>query len=152
MDEASARAIAHWQYEPPYDLYNMDSGNVDEAVAALLDPRNHYFSVAGEGGELVAFCCFGPDAQVPGGDYGASALDIGLGLRPDLTGHGQGLHYVKAVLDFASATFAAAAFRVTVAGFNHRAQRVWKKAGFRRVQTFPRRLDGRAFVILMREM
>jgi ribosomal-protein-alanine N-acetyltransferase len=150
MDEASARAIVRWQYEPPYDLYNMDPGNVKEAVEALLDPRNHYFSMADEQGKMVAYCCFGPDAQVQGGDYGGSALDIGLGVRPDLTGKGQGLYYVEAVLDFARATFSATALRATVAAFNRRARRVWEKAGFRQVQTFQRSLDGREFVILTR--
>jgi ribosomal-protein-alanine N-acetyltransferase len=151
MDEASARAITRWHYDPPYDLYDLGSGDVEEMVQAFLDPRNHYFCIAAGGGELVAYCCFGPDAQVPGGDYRASALDIGMGMRPDLTGRGQGFHYVQALLNFARRTFAALAFRVTVAEFNLRALRVWEKAGFHTVQTFHRSLDGKAFRILARE-
>jgi ribosomal-protein-alanine N-acetyltransferase len=151
MEQASAHTITRWRYDPPYDLYNLDSGNVDETVQALLDPHNHYFQIAGGQGKLVAYCCFGPDAQVSGGDYGASALDIGLGIRPDLVGGGQGIHYVQAVLDFARPTFAPLVLRVTVAEFNRRALRVWEKAGFRAVQTFHRSLDGKAFVILTLE-
>jgi ribosomal-protein-alanine N-acetyltransferase len=151
MDEASARAIACWHYEPPYDMYNLGSGDVEEMVRAFLNPQNHYYRIAAGGGELVAYCCFGPDAQVPGGDYRASALDIGMGVRPDLTGRGQGFHYVQAVLNFARRTFAPLALRVTVAGFNLRALRLWEKAGFHTVQTFHRSLDGKAFHILARE-
>jgi len=50
-----------------------------------------------------------------------------------------------------SRTFPPTAFRVTVAEFNKRAQRVWEKAGFRPVQTFQRSGDGIPFVILARE-
>ena len=99
----------------------------------------------------MANCCFGPDAQVPGGDYEAAALDIGLGLRPDLTGQGRGLHYASAVCDFARNTLAPAEFRVTVARFNRRARRVWENAGFVRVQTFERQPDGLPFVVLTRD-
>jgi ribosomal-protein-alanine N-acetyltransferase len=151
LDEASARTIVRWRYEPPYDLYNVAPDEVEGVVQAMLDPQNAYYCLTDQEQQIVAFCCFGPDAQVPGGDYGACALDIGMGLRPDLTGHGQGLRYVQAALDLARSKFAPAAFRVTVAGFNQRALRVWEKAGFRRVQTFQRRPDGRPFVILTYE-
>jgi ribosomal-protein-alanine N-acetyltransferase len=151
LDEANARAIVRWRYEPPYDMYNQGPGDAQETVQAFLDPRYHYFCISGDQGELVAFCCFGPDAQVPGGDYDGRALDIGLGVRPDLTGRGQGLAYVQAVLDFARATFAPSALRVTVAEFNRRALWVWERAGFYRVQTFSS-IEGKPFVILARPL
>jgi ribosomal-protein-alanine N-acetyltransferase len=151
MDEASARTVPEWRYDEPYDIYNIAPDNIEEEVQLLLDPQNAYHTISNEDGDLVACCCFGPDGQVPGGDYSAAALDIGLGVRPDLTGQGHGLEYVNAVLDFARRTFPPTAFRVTVAEFNKRAQRVWEKAGFRPVQTFQRAGDGRPFVILARE-
>jgi ribosomal-protein-alanine N-acetyltransferase len=151
MDEASARAIPEWRYDAPYDLYNVAPDDVEKEMQLLLDPRNAYYTVTDEHGDLGAYCCFGPDGQVPGGDYSAAALDIGLGVRPDLTGQGHGLAYVNAVLDFARRTFPPTAFRVTVAEFNKRALRVWKKAGFRPGQTFGRSGDGLPFVILTRE-
>ncbi len=149
MDEAGARSILSWRYEEPYALYNACPDEIEASMRTFLDPRNAYYAVADEGGSLVAYCCFGPDAQVPGGDYSTNALDIGMGVRPDLTGQGHGLTYVNAILDFARRTFAPAAFRVTVAEFNKRALRVWEKAGFRSVQTFQRERDGRPFVVLV---
>jgi len=113
-----------------------------------MDPQYAYHVLADEQGALAAFCCFGPDAQVPGGDYRLPALDIGLGVRPDLTGQGQGSGFVSAVLEFAQRVFGPASLRVTVAEFNERALRVWKKAGLKPVQTFPRRGDGKVFVVL----
>jgi len=151
MDEASARSILNWRYQEPYALYNAAPDEIDVGMQAFLDPNNAYYTITDEHGDLVAYCCFGPEAQVPGCDYGPDALDIGMGLRPDLTGQGQGITYVNAVLDFARRTYAPTAFRVTVVEFNARALRVWEKAGFRPVQTFQRERDGRAFVVLVRE-
>jgi len=152
MDEINARAILYWRYEAPYDLYNSDSDNVEKDVQVFLDPRNAYYTISDKQGDLVAYCCFGPDAQVRGGEYNAAALDVGLGMRPDLTGQGRGLTCVNAVLDFARRTFTPTAFRITVAEFNERALRVWEKAGFQPGQTFQRSRDGMTFVVLVREV
>lgn len=166
MDEAAARAIHGWRYEPPYDVYSLADEPLLGLLRAFLDPRNAYYAILDEEGGLVAYCCFGPDAQVPGGDYGPPAVDVGLGLRPDLTGQGQGLEYVRAVLDFAQRAPAGSAagalrtavpggaadlpaFRVTVAAFNRRAQRVWKRAGFGILQRFERAGDRLPFVVLV---
>ena len=65
-----------------------DADELARDVAALLRPDYHYHAAHDETGRLVGFCCFGEDAQVPGGDYSLPALDIGLGLHPDLTGRG----------------------------------------------------------------
>jgi len=151
MDETRARSILGWHYDPPYDIYDPGAGDVEETVQTLLDPEYAYYALLTAGGELVAYCCFGADARVPGGDYGADALDVGLGVRPDLTGRGQGSAYVQAALDWARRTFSPSAFRVTIAEFNGRALRVWEKAGFCRVQRFDRQQDGRSFVVLVRE-
>ena len=148
MDETAARAILTWRYEPPYDVYSLDAGDPDEEMRCFLDPAHAYHAIFDRGGFLAAYCCFGPDAQVPGGDYGPPALDIGLGLHPDLTGQGLGYAFVQAVLRFAQIKFAPAAFRVTVAEFNERALRVWKAARFRPVQRFERTPDSMPFLVL----
>jgi [ribosomal protein S18]-alanine N-acetyltransferase len=153
MDEANARRFVRWQYQPPYDLYNMAETPeaVEAAVSYFLDPAIHCTAITDEAGDLLAFCTFGRDGQVAGGDYSAEALDIGMGIRPDLTGQGLGGRFAQAVLDFARYTFHPPAFRVTIAGFNRRAQRVWQKAGFRPVETFEALHNGRSFTIFVRE-
>ena len=152
MDETSARTIQSWRYKPPYAIYNPGSDDVENDIQRFMDPGSPYYGMADEQGELVAYCCFGMEAQVPGGDYRSEALDIGLGVRPDLTGQGQGLAYVNGVLDFARATFAPCSYRVTIAEFNERARRVWEKAEFQFVARFQRERDGRSFVVLAREV
>jgi RimJ/RimL family protein N-acetyltransferase len=143
--------MLNWRYEPPYDVYDFHADDVEALVKFFLDPQYAYHAILTAKGELVAFCCFGMDARVPGGDYCAEALDVGLGVRPDRTGQGWGGIYVQAVLDFARREYAPALFRVTIAEFNLRAQRVWERAGFRRMQRFCSTHDGRPFLALVRE-
>jgi ribosomal-protein-alanine N-acetyltransferase len=150
MDEAVAQEILTWRYETPYDIYNLNVEDADEVVSCFVDPVNAYHAIVDKEGGLVAYCCFGPEGQVPGGDYDNPALDVGMGVHPDLTGKGLGGAIVDAVLRFARQEQTPTTFRVTVAEFNERAQRVWKKAGFQPVQRFERTFDGMPFVILTR--
>jgi len=150
MDEAAARDIIAWRYEAPYDVYNLGLEDEEQVVSCFLDPANAYYAIFGRQRTLAAYCCFGAEGQVPGGDYSDSALDMGLGVRPDLTGQGLGGTFVGAILRFAQGELAPAAFRVTVAEFNERALRVWKRAGFQPAQRFKRTFDGMPFVVLTR--
>jgi [ribosomal protein S18]-alanine N-acetyltransferase len=152
LTEADARAIVGWRYDGPYAVYNVEPGAAEAAVATLLDLANAYFAAVEPGGALVGYCCFGPDARVPGGDYdGIDALDVGLGLRPDLTGGGRGFAFFCAALAFGRARFAPVRFRLTVAAFNLRAQLVYARAGFRVVARFRRAGDPAApeFLIMI---
>ncbi len=149
MDEASAREIATWHYDPPYEMYNCLPDEVEAHVKALLKPEYRYHTVWDSAGELIAFRCFGADARVPGGDYSADALDMGGGLRPDLTGRGLGISIIEAALEFARRNFAPRAFRVTVAAFNERALRVCEKVGYRPVDSFHHPRSGERFIILV---
>jgi [ribosomal protein S18]-alanine N-acetyltransferase len=151
MDEAAAREVASWQYPEPYALYSMGLDDLEAEVAYFTDPVNHYYAISAPDGMLIAYRCFGQDAQVPGGDYSGDALDTGGGLRPDLTGQGFGLSVLLAGLDFGRRRYAPRAFRVTVAAFNERALKVVGRAGFQPVQRFLREPDGREFVVLIRE-
>lgn len=103
----------------------------------MLDPATQYYAVHDERGDLVGYCCFGPDARVPGGDYSDdSILDVGFGLRPGLTGRGNGPVFVEAIVSFARTALGRRHLRVTVAAWNRRAIRVYEKAGFRTTLTF----------------
>jgi [ribosomal protein S18]-alanine N-acetyltransferase len=134
---SDARAISRWRYEEPYSIYDGDP----TSVGALLQPRFSYHSVYDERGDLTGYFCFGEDAQVAAGKrlgvYEVEpALDLGLGMRPDLTGMGLGEAFVHAGLRFAREVYSPPAFRLTVATFNRRAIRVYERAGFETIETF----------------
>ncbi len=151
MDAEAAEAVLSWRYVSPYDIYNLvlEGDERARAQAFFLDAFNGYHRIDGAKGELLAFCCFGADAQVPGGDYTSPALDVGLGLRPDLTGRGLGATFARAALAFGAERYRPVTWRVTIAAFNLRAQRVWHGLGFQRYSAFEANHGGR-FVILFR--
>jgi RimJ/RimL family protein N-acetyltransferase len=146
IDESAALEIANWRYEPPYDLYNIEGSAA--AIQYALDPQNNFYAMRDGAGHVIGFCSFGEDGQVPGGDYAEAAMDIGMGIRPDLTGQGFGHEFVAAVLDFAHREFKPGAFRVTIAAFNQRAQRVWEKNGFQETQSFTKTGSDRTFIMM----
>jgi RimJ/RimL family protein N-acetyltransferase len=160
MDAAAARTVLAWRYEPPYDVYNAavpGEPATRAALAALLDPTNDYRAAVAAGaaddGAVAGFCCLGPDARVAGGRHlyaRCPALDVGAGLRPDLTGRGVGAAFLGAVVALAERAAGGAPLRATVAAFNRRARRACEHAGFREVGRFRQEGSGREFVILLR--
>ena len=131
MSRGAAQAITSWQYEKPYDFYNRKA--TQKTIDWLLN--GSYYAVYDETGELVGYYCFGKGAQVPGGNpagaYAATdAIDIGLGMKPELTGTGMGLAFTQAGVEYAVKHFAPAAIRLSVTTFNKRAIKVYERAGF----------------------
>ena len=150
--DADVREFVAWTYDPPYDVYNTTM-DPDEAVDYFLGADVHCHALV-DGDEVVGYCTFGLDAQVPGGDYGGSGLDIGLGVKPSRTGSGNGRHYVAAVVAHATETFESRLLRVTIASGNQRALRVWSGAGFTEVSRFGTTRDvmgSREFAVLVRD-
>ena len=63
-------------------------------------------------------------------------LDIGLGMRPEFTGQGNGLNFIKAGLQFGIEKYDFSLYRLSVANFNKRAISLYKKVGFKPVTEF----------------
>jgi len=136
MTFAYAQAIAGWRYPPPYEVYNL--GHQD--VPLLMDMNRRYYAAVLQE-DLIGLCCFGLEARVPGGLYlpgEPEVLDVGLGLRPDMTGQGLGAPYTARVLLYGQTLHAPHAFRATIAAFNRRSQRVFESLGFRTTRFFVR--------------
>ena len=147
IERGDAEAIATWRYEGPYALYDGDP----EGIETLLSPDNRVHAVRDEGGELIGFCSFGEDGRVAGFAYADDALDIGAGMRPDLVGRGIGAGFLRAVLEFADARYSPLALRVTIAGFNRRAQRLCLALGFHESARFVREGSEDEFVVFRRQ-
>ena len=147
IDRAAAETIASWRYDGTYSLYDGDP----EGIETLLRPGYRVHAVRNERGELIGFCSFGDDGRVAGYDYADDALDVGLGMRPDLVGRGLGIGFTRAVLDFGRRQYAPGAVRVTIAAFNRRAQRLCLALGFRETARFLREGADDEFVVFRRE-
>ncbi|SFI49824.1 Ribosomal protein S18 acetylase RimI [Paenibacillus sp. UNC496MF] len=134
MNRAAAAEILGWRYEAPYDFYN----NAPSEAAEEEMLAGGYAAVRGDGGELAGFLCLGAAARVPNGTYayGGDWLDIGLGMKPELTGRGLGAPFFAAVLRFADELCGERPKRLTAAAFNRRAIRLYAKFGFRAAAEF----------------
>lgn len=153
-DEKSAREFVQWKYESPYDVYNCPPEDVEKAIQYNIDPVNNLYSMFNQNEELIGYCSYGRDAQVPGGDYSEEALDIGMMIKPELTGQGMGAAYAEEVIRNGVNKYEPKKLRVTIAAFNKRAMRTWEKNGFQQAQSFKRNNseDGMEFVIMTKEI
>lgn len=143
ITEQDAREFATWTYPEPYSIYNSSP----EAFEHFLDPANGYLSME-ERGQVVAYCCFGDEARVPGGSYSDDAVDIGIGTRPDLTGKGRGSELLQSAIAEADRRFPGRPLRATIAAFNERARHLADKFGFEEVERF--RAKRREWVVLVK--
>jgi len=122
MAQADAVEISGWRYPPPYDFYDATADAGD--LAELLDPElraGNYLAAVDRGGAVVGFAQLVADG---------GTVDLGLGLRPDLTGRGLGAGFLEAVLAEAHNRHAPERVTLSVAAFNRRAITVYERAGF----------------------
>jgi len=107
LTQPQAETIAYaWHYEGDYAFYNMEAD--EEDLAEFLDAAQRgqsVFAVASDG-ELVGFVSV---AQTD-----AETVDLGLGMKPDLTGNGSGRAFVTSILDFVNTTYSP--HRITLSG------------------------------------
>ena len=150
MSPESAREASTWRYPPPYSIYDSSP----ETYKIFIEPRNRYHALHDPDGALVGFCCFGAEARVRGGRYPdlePEVLDVGIGMRPERTGRGQGQGLLAAVLDYARESLRPHRFRATIAEFNQRSARTFARLGFVAVDRFERPTDSMAFLVYERE-
>jgi len=129
-----ALAVSRWRYSGEYAFYDM--GRWQMLTTRLLNPLFNAVGLAG----FYAVDEVGAVDAVNDGDALAGVfsyirrdtetVEIGLAMRPDLTGHGLGMAYVQAGMAFGRTRYHPKRFFLTVATFNRRAQLVYERAGF----------------------
>ncbi|MFD6508599.1 MULTISPECIES: GNAT family N-acetyltransferase [unclassified Bacillus (in: firmicutes)] len=147
LTEEEANEISTWTYDEPYTLYSF-SGDA-EVIEELLDGT--YYGCCDEKREFIGYFCFGENAQVPGRRdanlyEGEDVVDIGIGMKPELTGKGMGKEFFQAGIAFAAEEFNSKMLRLSVATFNERAIRLYENIGFQVGPVFWSR--GREFMLM----
>jgi [ribosomal protein S18]-alanine N-acetyltransferase len=135
LSQEQAEAIAEWRYPDPYSFYDWTADADD--LRELLDPARRgeaYWAAEDEDGALVGYFSFKPRE--------GGSLELGLGLRPDLTGRGLGGSFLATGLEFARTRFAAERIMLAVATFNERAIKVYERAGFARDRVYVHSTNG----------
>ncbi|AWB42861.1 GNAT family N-acetyltransferase [Paenibacillus sp. CAA11] len=125
MEEAHAEIICSWVYEPPYNIYGWLPWEQMKALEVEFgDPllrREQYVSVLDQDDNLCGFAQYFPMQGV---------TRLGIGMRPDLCGHGQGEAFVRAIADGARQRNPDHEIDLEVLTWNNRAIRAYQKAGF----------------------
>lgn len=120
-----ALAVSRWRYPPPYEMYDLPAAELLTSVVLhrLLAPLKllGFYAVLNEAQEMVGVFSFRVSERT---------VELGLGMRPNLTGQRQGLAFVEAGMEFARKLYAPRNFRLEVATFNQRAIQVYGRAGF----------------------
>ena len=147
MSIGYANQISAWTYEEAYSIYSFHKNS--ETIEELMN--GEYFACLDRCNELIGYFCFGKSAQIPTTEkdvYTPEMLDMGLGMRPDLCGKGDGCSFVKSGLDFARDKFRVSQIRLTVAQFNTRAIHVYEKVGFQPSIIVTHRKTQKAFLVM----
>lgn len=134
LSQEDAEAVSAWHYPEPYSFYDWTADADD--LRELLEPAlrgEAYWAVRNDTDELVGYFSFKPKAGM---------VEVGLGLRPDLTGRGLGAAFLAAGLEFARTLFAPERFTLAVATFNERAIKVYERAGFARERVYMHTTNG----------
>lgn len=138
MDAERARHIQSWRYLAPYDFYNLSD---DPAVVDELTDGS-YYALLDAKSQVEAFFCIGRAARVPDAsgvlqyEEDGHVVDLGLGLRPGLTGQGRGRDFVHDVMEYLDTMLHPTTFRLTVAVENTRAVTLYRNLGFQPIRQF----------------
>lgn len=125
MKEAHGAIICTWRYDSPYDIYSWLPWEQMKALDVEFgDPTiraEQYVSVLNEAGELAGFAQYFPLEGV---------TRLGIGMKPDLCGHGLGKLFVTAIVEEAQRRKPDNQIDLEVLTWNTRAIRAYQKAGF----------------------
>jgi RimJ/RimL family protein N-acetyltransferase len=128
MSPDDAREVATWRYAGPWSVYDgqPDDGEPDTAG---------YWAVVDGDDVLVGFYCTGVEARVPGLSEQPGTVDVGVGMRPDLVGVGNGRRFAEAVMAHCRDRTEAVLARAVVKEWNERSVRLAAGMGLERVGT-----------------
>ena len=129
MQKKYAKEILKWHYDGKYSFYDMEFDKEDlEDFLEIIENDNwdNYYVAVDEEENLIGMFTY---------NFNMDVMEIGLGLKPSLTGKGIGEHYVKAGIEYGllELGFKGKQIKLSVANFNTRAIKVYKKIGFKEV-------------------
>ena len=141
MTQEQAEEIAfNWHYDAEYSFYDMKADKEDLAEFLDTQKRGDSYFVVTKDDDIIGFFSFNKIA--------INTIDIGLGMRPNLIGKRNGSGFLKAGLEFAKSKYSPKKITLSVATFNQRAIKVYRKLGFEDVGTFMQDTNGSRFEFL----
>lgn len=149
---STAKEISSWKYSDEYAIYSFNQS--EEVISDILN--NDYYAIYDDN-ELIGYYCTGLEAHVPhtvsDEIYADNTyIDMGLGMKPSLTGNGYGREFVGFVINCIEQSCETDKMRLTVAVFNKRAIKVYKTFGFTEIKRFTRDKDNMEFMIMVNKI
>lgn len=146
LRRSDAEAVASWAYQGPWSVYDPRPDD------ALISAEAGYDAVVDDGGSLVGYVCTGQEARVPGLAEADGVLDIGVGMRPDLVGHGLGRAFGTVVLGHLRERYGERPLRAVIQSWNERSLRLARNLGFSDAGTYRCVQDGHevSYTLLVR--
>lgn len=140
MTQQQAKDIAYkWHYDGVYSFYDMEADEEDLAEFLNSNKRDSTYVVTKDS-DVIGFFSFNKTEN--------NTVDIGLGMRPDLTGSGNGSEFIMAGIEFVKSNYSPDEITLSVATFNQRAIKVYRKIGFKDVETYMQDTNGSSFEFL----
>ncbi|MBL1226320.1 GNAT family N-acetyltransferase [Enterococcus sp. BWR-S5] len=145
MTQETAMIIAdQWTYEEPYSFY--DASADEEDYQELIDPlqRDNQYYEMWKNDELFGY--FVILLNNP------TTVELGLGLKPELTGKGFGQSFISEIMDFTAAKFPEISkIELSVAAFNQRAIKTYLAVGFTESHHFLKKTNGGTYDFIKME-
>jgi [ribosomal protein S18]-alanine N-acetyltransferase len=153
--EYASTIVDTWKYEKEYSIYDysnetdhmLDEGVWGRGIFAVLNQEGdligeltiEFFDAQGQ---YTEYWHFDDEAQL-----NECELWVGFGLRPDLVGHGLGVEFVMACVEYAiqNCHYCGEYIRLGVATFNQRAIKTYEKAGFQEFEHTVGEIGGKTF-------
>lgn len=135
LSQRHAEEIANeWKYEGIYKFYDAteDEEDYQELISQELRGEQ-YFEVLSEG-QLSGF--FVVNDSIP------KVVDYGLGMKPELTGRGNGKIFIQKTIQYILENYDVETITLSVALFNKRAIKCYEKCGFIKEKEFEMETNG----------
>ncbi|MFI6172865.1 GNAT family N-acetyltransferase [Nocardia sp. NPDC051052] len=125
LTHSDAHQVAGWQYDGPWDIYNLiatdDLPTAADGYSAVTDSAT---------GRIVGFFCTGPEARVPGLDEDLDVIDLGVGMDPRWVGKGHGMAFGGTVLSHLRRDHPSTPVRAAIQAWNGRSRQLVRQLGF----------------------
>ncbi|WP_047998653.1 GNAT family N-acetyltransferase [Lactiplantibacillus herbarum] len=124
LTQSNAQLIAdHWHYPDEYAFYDATADPEDYEELVTPEQRGTNYYQALEQNQLIGYFVVEATDNM-------DEVEVGLGMAPDLTGQGNGMAFVRNVINEVLLQQHPSRIVLDVAKFNVRAQTVYQRLGF----------------------
>ena len=149
FDEQFARTVQAWRYPPELHRYHFSDDPFERQW--LCHPSHGCWQITDQQHNPFGFAIIGPHAQVAGGQYSSDAIDVFIGIRPDLLNQQHGYDLATCVVTHAHQHHPNLPIRVSVPSFHLRALTLWQRFGLFPEYAFMA-ADGTPHIVLIEQL